>query len=1076
MKLKTQFGYNFRNIYNIQWKYNIIYIFFIFSIIIFISFFPEISPNSIKINLKKNENGYIQILNYRDGIGCPSKLSENNNEHNDDNKCNPYLYEGEHNIVIEFNNQIVDCSEMFKGLNYLIEIDLSGLDSSNIEYMGHMFKECKDLVKVILPSINKENQLKKLNNMFEDCFSLRTIEFSGDFYINKVDSMAYMFKNCHNLISINFPENFKTHNLIHAQDMFFGCYSLNSIKFEIFSTDNIVNMACLFRDIKLTSFSLNHFKTHNVELMQYMFYNCSNVKSLDLSNFNWSKVNNMEGMFGYNNNLEYINFGNSLINDNTIVNDIFINSNKKMVIYVNKKRPEDFFNNTVQFTIVECGDTPSDIIMNSYTENKIVCVESCNNLDNYKYKYNNRCLKSCPGNTITDNINYICQNFSTTIVSTLPKSNPILTTIIPPKTDEKLKTTETNNDIIETYMNEIEIIEIKDERDKIIEQYRKFVSDFNVSENKEDIIKSKDNVTYQMTTTDNQKNNTNKNISTINLGKCEEKLKTIYGIDNSLPLIIFKIDYFSPDTLIPIIGYEIYHPINKSKLNLSYCEDILIKLNIPANIDESKLFKYDPNSEFYTDNCFSYTTENGTDIILNDRKQEFTNNNLSLCESNCNYTGYDINSKQSSCDCNVKNKMDLISDIIEKPIKLSNNFDTEEGSSNSGSSNIISIKCTKALFSKEGLKNNISSYILIIFISHFLLSILLFIKCDYQLLNNIINKILNEKEKAEKLNKNQETINNIGNETKKNNKKKSKRKKLHGPPKKYNINFINNMNSIKGYNQKSNSNISKLNKNIGNLIKHEGKSNINTLKTNGKNIASIIKSKKIKLSFNDFELNNLNYKNALSYDKRTCCEYYFSLLKAKNPIIFSFCPIKDYNSIIIKLCIFSISFSVYYAINFAFFDDNIMHKIYEMGGKYNVLYFIPKIAISFIASYYITVIIKLIFLSERNIFIIRMQPTLSLANDIASKEKKNLVIKYIIFFIGGLIFLGFFWMLLSSFGAVYPNTQMLIFKNALISFSMSLFYPLIINIFPCFFRRCSLNSKKKNNECMYKLSKFLQVL
>ena len=96
MKLKTQFGYNFRNIYNIQWKYNIIYIFFIFSIIIFISFFPEISPNSIKINLiKKNENGNIQILNYRDGIGCPSKLSENNVEHNDGNKCNPYLLKGE---------------------------------------------------------------------------------------------------------------------------------------------------------------------------------------------------------------------------------------------------------------------------------------------------------------------------------------------------------------------------------------------------------------------------------------------------------------------------------------------------------------------------------------------------------------------------------------------------------------------------------------------------------------------------------------------------------------------------------------------------------------------------------------------------------------------------------------------------------------------------------------------------------------------------------------------------------------------------------------------------------------------
>ena len=96
---------------------------------------------------------------------------------------------------------------------------------------------------------------------------------------------------------------------------------------------------------------------------------------------------------------------------------------------------------------------------------------------------------------------------------------------------------------------------------------------------------------------------------------------------------------------------------------MKYCEDILIKLNIPVTIDEDNLFKYDPNSEFYNDNCFSYTTENGTDIILSDRKQEFTDNKLSLCENNCNYTGYDEGSKQSSCDCNIKNKMDTISDI-----------------------------------------------------------------------------------------------------------------------------------------------------------------------------------------------------------------------------------------------------------------------------------------------------------------------------------------------------------------------------------------------------------------------------
>ena len=233
---------------------------------------------------------------------------------------------------------------------------------------------------------------------------------------------------------------------------------------------------------------------------------------------------------------------------------------------------------------------------------------------------------------------------------------------------------------------------------------------------------------------------------------------------------------------------------------------------------------------------------------------------------------------------------------------------------------------------------------------------------------------------------------------------------------------------------------------------------------------------KLTILYNDFELNSLDYKNALLYDKRTCCDYYLSLIKRKNPLIFSFISINDYNSMIIKTCIFSFSFPIYYAINYAFFTDAIIHEIYEKGGKYDPLYFLPKISISFVISYYMTAIIKFIFLSERNLYEIRRQSNLNLSYAISDKEKKNLTIKYTIFFILGIVFLGFFWMLLSSFGAVYPNTQMFIFKNALISFAMSLFYPFLINILPAIFRICSLNSKQQNNECIYKLSKFLQIL
>ena len=155
------------------------------------------------------------------------------------------------------------------------------------------------------------------------------------------------------------------------------------------------------------------------------------------------------------------------------------------------------------------------------------------------------------------------------------------------------------------------------------------------------------------------------------------------------------------------------------------------------------------------------------------------------------------------------------------------------------------------------------------------------------------------------------------------------------------------------------------------------------------------------------------------------------------------------------------------------------NKVFISLSKYIIqrniiLFFLPKILISFFASYYITVIIKIIFLSERNISQIRRQLTLSNAYNISDKVRKNLIIKYIIFFIIGLIFLIFFWMLLSSFGAVYPNTQMFIFKNTLISVAISLIYPFFINIFPSIFRMCSLSSR--NSECLYKISKFLQIL
>lgn len=71
----------------------------------------------------------------------------------------------------------------------------------------------------------------------------------------------------------------------------------------------------------------------------------------------------------------------------------------------------------------------------------------------------------------------------------------------------------------------------------------------------------------------------------------------------------------------------------------------MIDVNIPVSIDSNNLFMHYPKSDYYTDICFKHTTENGTDILLNDIYKEYNGNNMALCENNCDLEKYDENSK-----------------------------------------------------------------------------------------------------------------------------------------------------------------------------------------------------------------------------------------------------------------------------------------------------------------------------------------------------------------------------------------------------------------------------------------------
>ena len=173
---------------------------------------------------------------------------------------------------------------------------------------------------------------------------------------------------------------------------------------------------------------------------------------------------------------------------------------------------------------------------------------------------------------------------------------------------------------------------------------------------------------------------------------------------------------------------------------------------------------------------------------------------------------------------------------------------------------------------------------------------------------------------------------------------------------------------------------------------------------------------------------------------------------------------------------FLVSFSLYFTINGFFFDDNTMHKIYVDKGNFNFIYQITQILYSSIFSSIINIILKQLCLSENNILDLKKENNIKNMINYSKSIRKCLTIKFIIFFILDYILLLFFWYFISCFCAVYKNTQIILIKDTLISFGISMLYPFGLNLIPGVFRIYSLRAQKTNKKCLYTVSKFIAII
>ena len=121
-------------------------------------------------------------------------------------------------------------------------------------------------------------------------------------YINsnftKLTSTKRLFYKIGSLTKIEFTPLFDTKNVKDMKSMFYECSELTSIDLSHFITKNVVNMELMFAGCrKLKHLDLSHFDTKNVNSMANMFEDCINLSELNLSNFDTREVKEMGFMF-----------------------------------------------------------------------------------------------------------------------------------------------------------------------------------------------------------------------------------------------------------------------------------------------------------------------------------------------------------------------------------------------------------------------------------------------------------------------------------------------------------------------------------------------------------------------------------------------------------------------------------------------------------------------------------------------------------------------------------------------------------------------------------------------------------
>ena len=728
---------------------------------------------------------------------------------------------------------------------------------------------------------------------------------------------------------------------------------------------------------------------------------------------------------------------------------------------------------------------------NLFIEEINKCIDDCKKDREYKYKYNGKCYKSCPNNTLDDN-DYICKDIQV---------NKCF-----------LSVSEVN------YLNDNYTI------DKAEILTIKYAEEFNYTDNHVSQYKDPNDI-YRLTIYINSKcfSDLKLQIPEIDFQNCYQLVKDFYHINDNENMIIAVFDKKIEGTNIrKIISHGMFYLKNGKYLNpndicknekITFVESVEnklmeagIKIELYQDMAKEGIDLFNLSSPFYKDICFQYNSSK--DIALKDRVLVYFPN-ISLCDETCELKGINMSSFEAICEClysDTQNK-----DTLKENALVKSSFGDVEELLNS--INIYVLKCVKLLTITQNITKCYGGYIIIVLFFIQVISTIIYCSKSLYLINKyvfgVIHNYLNYLHPEEN-NNNKRSIQNKSKEknTKKINEppkskdkeEKSKKDKKHsrksvGIYKKRNKSIKQHINFYFN-NEKSRNTIKELypqidtinnNKNVNsndvfNSKHHHHRKNDISYNFDDLNQASskfVIQLKDdMDINFDEYletELEKMEYYEAIKKDKRKFCTILCSNLRSNQLVINTFCMDEPLKPRPIKIILLTLQIDLYLFVNGLFFDEEYISNIFHLEKddfKSIMERFIDNLLYATLVGVIIGYIIELFFVEEQKIKnILRMEKDNALVLKYETiKIMKSIKTRYVWFIILSLLISLFTIVHISCFNVVYHHTTM---EWLIFSFIIILLIQLF-SVFVCFLQSVlRVISFKFKSEKIYKLSLLL---